>query len=423
MSSSMGPSSLRRGGGLVIAATFAVLALAAPSALAAVSYQGGSAAAPTKNRTNLTLSKPSTVGQGDLLTAVVEAASSSTSITAPTGWTRRSEGSAGADAKVATYTRVAGASEPSSYSWSFSASGKHAGALAEYAGVDTASPVDAVLGQSNDPSSPMKCPSVTASVANAMLVCLVGQPNGSLFTYPPGMTLRQQARTGSAGTDRAVGIGDEPLPTSGVTGERVVKDTSGSPADASVGVSMLLRPAPQTPPPPPPSSVFFTGDFETGDLSQWSAVQKVAADRILVGQDFVRQGSYSARFTVKPGDCWKNASGTCSDRAEVHTNTNGQLHFTEGQDRYLGWSTRFNPAWPTSSHWAIFLQLHSGSGSPPVAMELTTTGSTCASTTVPSTPRARACRSSGMGSGTTSSCTSSSRAIPQSASPRRGTTE
>jgi hypothetical protein len=134
------------------------------------------------------------------------------------------------------------------------------------------------------------------------------------------------------------------------------------------GPVLVRRPAPGTgapvPPPPPsdalPGKEILRADYETGSLSQWNANQAVAADRISVVSDTVRQGAYAARFEVRNGD---NPIGY-GDRAEVQTSTGER----EGQERWYGWSTMFAPDYPTSSSWQVVSQWHANAdGSPPLA--------------------------------------------------------
>jgi Polysaccharide lyase len=90
---------------------------------------------------------------------------------------------------------------------------------------------------------------------------------------------------------------------------------------------------------PPTGPVLFNGDWETGDLSQWDMIQRVADDRITIAQDPRRQGNFAGRFEVRPGD----NIGDTSPRAEVAS----YLHEQEGEERYYRWFTYFDPNFPT----------------------------------------------------------------------------
>jgi hypothetical protein len=119
-------------------------------------------------------------------------------------------------------------------------------------------------------------------------------------------------------------------------------------------------PAPPTPAPPSPDT--FAGDWETGDQSQWTGLQYrtggVAEDQFVVLSSPLRQGSYAARFTVRPGDRFGSTSG---ERAEVYWAGSDE---SEGEEYWYSWSTLFPETWAEPRNWGIFLQWHSYLPSP-----------------------------------------------------------
>ena len=83
-------------------------------------------------------------------------------------------------------------------------------------------------------------------------------------------------------------------------------------------------------------------DWETGNTSQFSSVQRVAADRIQAVRAPVRQGSYAGRFQVSPGEDPFCPSGNCpglGPRAEVSIDTNEK----EGDERWYEWQMLVRP--------------------------------------------------------------------------------
>jgi hypothetical protein len=115
------------------------------------------------------------------------------------------------------------------------------------------------------------------------------------------------------------------------------------------------------------ASPLFNGDFETGNLAQWSNVQALPG-RITTVTSPVAQGLYSGRFEVQAGD---KEPQTGSARAEVISG----LNYSEGQTRYFHFRTRV-ASWDYG-HWGIIWQLHDQSnGSPPVCLQLQKPGST-----------------------------------------------
>jgi hypothetical protein len=109
-----------------------------------------------------------------------------------------------------------------------------------------------------------------------------------------------------------------------------------------------------------PGSVVLRGDFETGDLGQWSGVARVDSRSIRVVRSPVRQGRYAARFEVRRGD---NPIGF-GDRAQIQIATNER----EGDMRWYSWSTRLSPSFPDYGNWQVLAQWHAkADGSPPLA--------------------------------------------------------
>ena len=119
----------------------------------------------------------------------------------------------------------------------------------------------------------------------------------------------------------------------------------------------------------------FTGDYATGDFSQWRYVQNRAYNGS--GKDYVP--SYPAtivqdmakgnvaRFEVRAGDA-PSLGGV--DRSEVQADA-ATTGGTEGQVRWYRFSTKFDPTFPQNHAdlgWAVTNQWHpDGPGSPPVS--------------------------------------------------------
>lgn len=123
----------------------------------------------------------------------------------------------------------------------------------------------------------------------------------------------------------------------------------------------------------------FTGDWETGDFSQWqvcqsklvngrcSSIGRGNANMAIVDAPDARQGQHAARFTVRPGDVPNFGGG---ERSEVQSSAAGAL-VHEGDERFYEWSVRYPEDLPdVSGRFFIILQWHSSSGSPPLAIDL-----------------------------------------------------
>ncbi len=107
--------------------------------------------------------------------------------------------------------------------------------------------------------------------------------------------------------------------------------------------------------------ILWRGDFETGDVSQWSSEQSVSFDRLKIKRNPVREGSYALEVTVKPGDNPIRASGN-----------RNELVFTDddpaGEERVYAWSTLWPTDYSSEPTWQLFTQWHhdGNGGSPPV---------------------------------------------------------
>jgi hypothetical protein len=111
------------------------------------------------------------------------------------------------------------------------------------------------------------------------------------------------------------------------------------------------------------AEVSFRGGWEQGVLTgpgNWAEEQEVAADRMQIVTDIVRNGGKAMRVEVRPGD---NPLDCCSstERAELTIMTNpDNTPLLEGVDsgtQYLAFSVRLDPDFQFPL-WSILLQLH-----------------------------------------------------------------
>jgi len=123
--------------------------------------------------------------------------------------------------------------------------------------------------------------------------------------------------------------------------------------------------------PEPPSGLLFSGDFETGNLSQWEGAQRAAPGRITVVTRPVAQGRYAARFEVQKGDVAAPGAGS-GNRSELlarRQDANGVWPESAGTERWYGWTTLFPRRYPIVGGWQTFMQWKNrGAGAGPVAM-------------------------------------------------------
>jgi hypothetical protein len=111
----------------------------------------------------------------------------------------------------------------------------------------------------------------------------------------------------------------------------------------------------------PPREVVWRGNFETGDILQWTRAQMVDPNRLLVVESPVRQGRYAMKTTVHQGDDPIDSSGNRNELVQMTNEASGSEYFYK-------WSTMFDSSFPSERHWQLFAQWHhsGNTGSPPV---------------------------------------------------------
>jgi RHS repeat-associated protein len=172
---------------------------------------------------------------------------SSATIPTPAGWTlvRRVDSTVGQTNALAVFQKVAGGSEPAAYSWDMAGAAYAAGGIQAFANVDTANPIDVEAGQATPSSLSHATPSVTTTVANAMLVTAHGFATSTTWTPPAGMTEAFEAQYQPVPSGQGHSIeGNYGLqPTAGATGAKTATALSG--ADEGATHILALRPSPQ----------------------------------------------------------------------------------------------------------------------------------------------------------------------------------
>jgi len=166
--------------------------------------------------------------------AQVTIRTTNTSVSAPSGWTMVRQDNIGGTAKNILYYRVASASEPDSYRWTFGKPQQASGGIMDYAGVDTGSPIDAHSGQYNSGTT-ATAPSVNLNTAGAKVVYVVATASQTSVNPPSGFTTRY-----SAGVPGAVMsfTADKSFSSAGATGNQ-----DGTAGTSNVAVLVALRPA------------------------------------------------------------------------------------------------------------------------------------------------------------------------------------
>lgn len=259
-----------------------------------ISFRSASSAYNPSNVSSLAIAKPAGILTGDILIAGVCLEADTTVTAAPSGWTLiRTDATADTTqdgARLYSYWKLAGASEPSSYAWTFSGDAHCAGGITAWVGVDQTSPIDVHGGQTNNTAGATLCtaPSVTTTVANGMLVThhdfnpAATADITASQTRPTGMTERVDtaAVTPAGGSNRAtIEINSVQLHAAGASGAK--QSTLNVNDGKNVGHTIALAPAAPVSPTP------FT-------LAFWA---RASANQISGGKDFVVTGATTSSTT------------------------------------------------------------------------------------------------------------------------------
>jgi hypothetical protein len=189
----------------------------------------------------LTIAVPSGAQVNDVMLAQVTVrGGATTALSAPAGWTeiRRDSDPTGAITEGIYYHAVTG-SEPAGYTWTFPAGIDAAGGIADYIGVNTASPIDASGGQANPSSTSVTAPSINLSTGNGIdrLLALFAIPAGTAMTLPGGLSGVWNFRATGYGISAAMG---DTTAQSGPTGDYVATQSTST---VNLGAQIALRPA------------------------------------------------------------------------------------------------------------------------------------------------------------------------------------
>lgn len=175
------------------------------------------ATAPTVFGTTLVINKPTGTVQNDGMVAYIYVNQANASITPPSGWTHQQEANfAFGLGYVHGYTKLAGASEPSTYTWTTAGSNSWNGGIKSYSGVNTTTLVDVSAQNTGGSDTSPVASSVTTTTANTMLSC--GYAGWSTVqTVTPAGSMTERFDVNSIKTLEAC---DESIAAIGATGTR-----------------------------------------------------------------------------------------------------------------------------------------------------------------------------------------------------------
>jgi type II secretory pathway pseudopilin PulG len=196
--------------------------------------------------TSVTITTPAGLVPGHLMLAAMAIDGNVTSsLAAPSGWTivnLRTADSAG-QVTLAVYWKIATASEPSNYSFTWTGSKKAYAWIMRFSGVESSGPINVAAftaGPSTSTTPPS--PTVTTSVANAMIVRIGAFDNGGITIDSPGLTGHTAVtmdRSDAAAGNVSGGAGYVLKPAAGATG---TSNFAISPAEEYVTCTIALVP-------------------------------------------------------------------------------------------------------------------------------------------------------------------------------------
>ncbi len=196
----------------------------------------------------LTIGLPAGTTSGDVMVAHVIVRTAGNKITPPAGWNQVQRLDSSSSIATATYVKVAGTSEPTSYTWSFGTAGQASGGIASYIGVNTTTPVDASHPQYNSSTSNVDNSGVTTTTANDMLVYAVGITLATTVNVPSGFTEQWSTSSSSSTTSE---MSQEIFASTGATG--TIHGTLNGGANSNITMLIALEPAPAATPTPTPT--------------------------------------------------------------------------------------------------------------------------------------------------------------------------
>ena len=144
--------------------------------------------------TTITITAPASIASGDFLLAVVAVQAGAT-WTTPTGWTLTFPVPLTSYNRIAIFWKIAGGSEPSSYSFTASSSATIRGLIVHYS-APAATPIDASIQAAEGSGTTWTSSSFTNSVADDLLMVIVWDYSGGWAQPATGLTTR--ANVGSA---------------------------------------------------------------------------------------------------------------------------------------------------------------------------------------------------------------------------------
>ncbi len=192
----------------------------------------------------LAVNKPAGTAAGDVLVATIaHQGGSIRTLTAPAGWTAvpNADATDGSNVRTRAFSRVAGAAEPASYTFTLTGGSGMAlsGGILAITGADTTNPINAAAAQATATNvTNLVAPSVTTTVAKTLLVYAGGVNSPLTYTAPSGMSERWDVTTSGAYNAATM------TATGGFAGPGATGTRTGILSQSARGAALLIAIAP-----------------------------------------------------------------------------------------------------------------------------------------------------------------------------------
>ncbi len=244
--------------------------LTAPSIASSSTANVQSAANANGGATTLQISKPTSTSTDDLLVAGITVdGGTATAVTAPAGWTQIRRTDNTTFVSTVSFWKLAGTSEPNSYTFNLSPSVRAVGGIVRITGVDTADPIDLSGGNTGNSTS-VQAPSITTTSDETTLIGFFGTDTRTTFGTASSMTERfDRQHPNSAGPTLAAD--SDSAPNAGGTGNRTA--TAGASARwAAQMIAVNPVPVETYPVGYPTTNPAYTDAFLRANMSKWIPV-------------------------------------------------------------------------------------------------------------------------------------------------------
>lgn len=214
----------------------------------AIAFRSAANTGTSAAATSVVATAPSGVSDGDVLVAHVVCGRESVRgpQSGPAGWTNPvgNNNESGVQHNLQCWVKVAGASEPSDYTWSNTGGGAWAVTITAWTGVDTSAPVGATA-FGDDATSDTTFTNAGVTTASDGSVAIYGyglnesaSPTRIPVTVHGSTTKRGEANSTTTAVGMGVVLASEDRPTAGATGGRNATSASGNSTNTWIALEL-----------------------------------------------------------------------------------------------------------------------------------------------------------------------------------------